>query len=65
MLTSMVTSFTRKLDTLCNSGCALNGNEGTESLPFPYKITKSLPSVNSYLQWFQSMTLYTDGHPCH
>ena len=33
MLTSMVTSFTRKLDTLSNSGSALSGNEGAESLP--------------------------------
>ena len=41
MLTSMVISFARKLDTLSNSGCALTFNKGKESLPFPNKITKS------------------------
>ena len=48
MLASMVTSFARKLGTLFNYGCAMSGNEGTESLPFPYKITKCFPLVNPY-----------------
>ena len=48
MLASMVRSFARRLGTLFSYQCTMSGNEGTEFLPFPYKITKCFLLVNPY-----------------